>query len=137
MLNSYKDIRDRIPEEPQWWDEFGVPRYVEFHPSHVADIYARQACLLLIHCQNCSHPFKVAISWKLNPLIDMDVSHDLASWIKSGAIHYGDPPNAGCCAAGPTMNCIDVAVIEYWLRSEHERIRESVADRRASGWRQR
>lgn len=31
-----------------------------------------------------------------------------------------DPPNIGCCAAGPTMNCDDLAVIEYWHRPDWE-----------------
>ena len=28
----------------------------------------------------------------------------LASRVADGTIHYGDPPNAECCASGPTMN---------------------------------
>jgi hypothetical protein len=31
-------------------------------------------------------------------------------------LHYGDPPNAGCCLAGHTMNCIDLRVIQFWSR---------------------
>jgi len=41
----------------------------------------------------------------------------LSEQIAHGTIHYGDPPNAGCCAAGPTMNCWDLRVVEYWARS--------------------
>lgn len=40
----------------------------------------------------------------------------LATQVRSGAIHYGDPPNTECCAAGPTMNCWDLRVIEFWAR---------------------
>ena len=28
--------------------------------------------------------------------------------------HYGDPPNMGCCPAGPTMNCEDIKILEFW-----------------------
>lgn len=33
-----------------------------------------------------------------------------------GHLHYGDPPNIHCCAAGPTMNSIPIRVLEYWSR---------------------
>lgn len=36
--------------------------------------------------------------------------------VKDGTIHYGDPPNVGCCPAGPTMNCWDLRVLEFWER---------------------
>jgi hypothetical protein len=32
-------------------------------------------------------------------------------------IHYGDPPNSGCCPAGATMNCIDLRVLQFWARA--------------------
>jgi hypothetical protein len=41
----------------------------------------------------------------------------LSEQIAHGTIHYGDPPNTGCCAAGGTMNCWDLRVVEYWARS--------------------
>ena len=40
----------------------------------------------------------------------------LAEQVTDGSIHYGDPPNSGCCPAGPTMNCEDLAVVEFWRR---------------------
>jgi hypothetical protein len=40
----------------------------------------------------------------------------LANLIKNKQIHYGDPPNIGCCSAGPTENCIDIKVLEFWRR---------------------
>ena len=45
MFTEYSDILDKIPEPPQWWDEHRVPRYVEFAPHLVADIYADEAAL--------------------------------------------------------------------------------------------
>jgi len=41
---------------------------------------------------------------------------NLAEQIAHGEIHYGDPPSTGCCAAGDTMNCWDLRVVEYWAR---------------------
>lgn len=40
----------------------------------------------------------------------------LSDLVRSGAVHYGDPPNVDCCAAGPTMNCLDLRVVEFWTR---------------------
>jgi len=131
MNHHYSDIRARIEEEPTWWDEYAVPRYGPFTPDDGADIYAREIALVLIRCQNCGAPFKVAFSWnayRLNyervegvdyegqPLFRMAPALSLSERIPEGRIHYGDPPNAGCCAAGPTMNCEDERVLEFWRR---------------------
>jgi hypothetical protein len=43
-------------------------------------------------------------------------THTLAELVTTGAIHYGDPPSVGCCPAGDTMNCEDLAVVEFWRR---------------------
>lgn len=105
MNNEYKDIRDRIPEPPKWWDEFAVPRYCDFHPREAANIYADEAALLLIECQACEREFHVCMSGR-----------GAGEAIKDGSIHYGDPPNVECCYSGPTMNVRDVRVLEYWKR---------------------
>lgn len=133
MHHHFKDITSRIAEPPKWWDEHGVPRFCDFAPTEVADIYANEAALVLITCQNCGHEFEVAIS-----LSDMDKIEamgryeakgldtlraaekawelSLARMIKEKTIHYGDPPNTGCCAAGPTMNSEPRRVLQYWER---------------------
>ena len=41
----------------------------------------------------------------------------LARSVEDGSLHYGDPPNIGCCPSGPTMNCEDLKVLEFWVRS--------------------
>ena len=33
-----------------------------------------------------------------------------------GQVHYGDPPNVGCCGAGPVMNSVMHRILEYWSR---------------------
>jgi hypothetical protein len=108
MNCSYAEIIDAMGE-PKWWNEYAAPRYVEFSPRHVANIYADYCALVLIACQACGHEYQVAFSGaEFN-------DRDLASLIRSGAIHYGDPPNF-CCHGGATMNCEDLRVLEYWTR---------------------
>lgn len=110
MLNDYADIIERIPEPPLWWDEFGVPRYCAFDPDKVGNVYAREAVLFEIACQSCGRRFHVVRSSGKAPAIaDAIASHEL---------HYGDPPNVGCCAAGHTMNSVPLQVMEYWRRDQ-------------------
>lgn len=107
LNNEYSDIRDRISEPPRWWDECAVPRYCDFAPRHAANIYAREAALFLIECQACGKQFRVCMT---------SMSGKVSEAIKDGSLHYGDPPNIECCDAGPSMNCIDLRVLEYWRR---------------------
>lgn len=107
MNNEYRDIRDRIAEPPKWWDEFAVPRYCEFAPRHAANIYAREAALIATECQACRTPFLVCLTAGRGRI---------AAAVKDRSLHYGDPPNVECCAGGPSMNCVDVRVVEFWRR---------------------
>jgi hypothetical protein len=104
--HHYADITEKLGD-PLWWDEAAVPRYCEFGPEVVANIYAREVALLHIECQACRRRFMVAMS---------SASHEaaLGQQIEADEIHYGDPPNYGCCAAGPTMNSVPRRVIEFW-----------------------
>ena len=114
MHADYEDIRSLIAAEPKWWDENGVPRYCDFHPKAAADIYAREVCLLLIECQNCRREFRVAMSWSLgNRVYDDPPPSEL---IPEDQLYYGDPPNIGCCPAGPTMSSVPKVVLEFWSR---------------------
>ena len=110
MNHHYKDIRDKLGI-PQWFDEHAVPRYKEFHPTIVANIYAKEVALVLIACQSCSHPFKVAMSWPFDLLQSGDT---LEESIEVGELWYSDPPNIQCCPAGPTMTSITHKVLEFW-----------------------
>lgn len=116
MLPDYSDIRSRITEEPVWFDSNGVPRYDPFHPDDVPDIYADEAILYLIKCQSCAEKFKVAAESGNWQRIKGDPH--LATRIKDGRIHYGDPPRHGC--VGDTMNCDDIRVLEYWRKESFE-----------------
>jgi len=126
MNCSYEDIRSRISEPPAWWDESACPRYGEFCPEQVSNIYAREAALLLVECQSCGREFRVCLSH--DGLLDEAVQGrgPLCDQIRAGTIHYGDPPNVECCMPGPAMNCVDRRVIEYWRREQQtwERVPE-------------
>lgn len=115
MLPSYADIRDKLGK-PQWWDEHGVPRYCEFGPQHVG-IYATQVVLLRIGCQACRQQFDVAMATSSMTLVFG--GKPLSDRVKNRSIHYGDPPNEGCCAAGPTMNCEDLRVVQFWYKDDN------------------
>ena len=116
MNHHYKDIRDRIAEEPEWFDEHAVPRYGAFSPKESANIYAKQVALVLIACQNCGRRFKVCFS---ACRLVIASGGDLWRAITERSIHYGDPPNIECCPAGPTMNSEPIAVLEAWERSDY------------------
>jgi len=132
MHHHYQDIRDRIPEDPKWWDEHAVPRYCEFGPGETADIYASEVALVLIRCQSCDRPFHVCFSWGSMKL----GQNEDGTWYGKTTtpqtvesveqLHYGDPPNAWCCAAGATMNSTPVKVLEFWRRNrvDWERVPE-------------
>lgn len=109
MHPSYEDITGRIDEKPSWWQEGGVPRWGEFTPQQASSIYAREVVLMEIACQSCETTFRVALC---------STGHDggerLSDQIVSGSLCYGDPPNTGCCSAGPTMSSIPRRILEYW-----------------------
>ena len=122
MHHDYADIRAKIAEPPTWWDEYAVPRYCPFAPNQVANIYAEHVALVWIACQNCGAAFRVAMSGAndgMSGVNDGPVT-DLRPRIADGTLHYGDPPNTGCCLSGPTMNCRDLKVEEFWSRERDE-----------------
>ncbi len=120
MLCNYSDILERVSETPKWWDESGCPRYCDFSPQNVANIYAKQVALVLIKCQFCLKPFHVSFSYDSTNFIHKQ--SDLKTQIQDGTLHYGDPPNTDCCA-GTTANCLDIRVLEFWEREKFEWIR--------------
>ena len=111
MNNESHDIRSRIVEPPKWWDEYAVPRYDDFAPRQAANIYAREAGLLLVECQACRTSFRVAMSGGRG---------SIAAAIRDRSLHYGDPPNIRCCEGGPSMNCVEVRMLEYWRREDFD-----------------
>ena len=107
MHESYDDIRERIAEEPTWYDQNGTPRYGTFTYKRCPNIYATTVVLLEIACQDCGERFLVQMSrW----MMDMDRCLPPKQW------HYGDPPRHECLGAGESMNCDDLEVLEVWIR---------------------
>lgn len=103
MKTNYFDILDSVKEEPYWWDENGVPRFVEFKPEHMANIYANKVKLVRICCQHCKREYDVCMS-----LSRLDSPHRFDANI------YGDPPNIGCCPGGPSSSSISIKILQYW-----------------------
>ena len=128
MNHDYADIRDLINKDPVWFDENAVPRYCEFGPKHVANIYADECVLLRIECQACGHEFDVAMSRSgsgemVSEAMGGHASLALSMRIVRKGIGYGDPPR-GCCDVGATMTSESVKVLQYWHRVNHEWKRE-------------
>lgn len=108
MREQYQDIRDLTDRKPDWYDDNGVPRYCEFSPRVVPNIYADRVALLRIACQDCGQQF------------DVSICVDSFGWganVKPRNWHYGDPPRHDCRGGGETMNCIDIAVLQSWRRN--------------------
>lgn len=108
----YHDILKRIPEAPRWWLN-GVPRFDAFTP-HDLNVYAREALLVHVRCQGCETDFHIGI---FDPAIAQARSFR-ARLTSHRTIGIGDPPNSACCPAGPTMSVDEVAVLEFWERSD-------------------
>lgn len=134
MKASFLDIKDRIDEQPRWYDENGTPRYEEFSPDLSPNIYADEVILIEIACQHCREKFLVEMNWGIMHVV-LEVynkepfSVRLTQWLRNRngnfcPIHYGDPPNHMCI--GDTMNCIDLRIIEFHKKIEHrfERIKK-------------
>lgn len=115
MKESYEDITSSIEKKPLWWDENGTPRYWTFDPNITPDVYAREAVLMLVRCQNCGTEFDVSLTSSALEYSGGPKPH-LDDLIRSGMIHYGDPPNTFCCPPGASMNSIPVKVLQYWKR---------------------
>jgi hypothetical protein len=112
MHQYFGDIIEKLGE-PLWWDEHAVPRYCEFSPDRLADIYAKECVLMLIACQNCGHRFKVAMSNH-----GYDRHYEPFSFLKNDIyknLGFGDPPNNGCCGAGSSMTSDSIAILEFWV----------------------
>lgn len=133
MNRHYSDILSRISQKPIWFDEYAVPRFEKFHPMDKANIYAYECVLLEIQCQGCGTRFDVCMSH--DSMHDVRKVSALKKLIKTGEIHYGDPPNIECCPAGPTMNSVPQRVLEYWkINDKHDWERDATLEVRIEGW---
>lgn len=118
MNHDYADIRNKIDESPRWFDERAVPRYVDFAPAHLANIYASECVLMEIRCQACHRSFEVAMSYAPSDDIREPPRGPLS--LRVPFLHYGDPPNVGCCAMGLSMNSEPQRVLQFWRTENWE-----------------
>jgi hypothetical protein len=143
MRASYADILKITARDPQWWDEHGVPRFCDHRPEFCADIYADEVALVLISCQACGREIPVQMSRSSMDHVRESIFREwrmlkkglpyepaqptiLADSVRSGAIHYGDPPwhlddRNEFCHVGGTMNVWDLKVLEFWSRANDRR----------------
>lgn len=105
MFANYYDIRSRLGT-PLWFDENAVPRYREFHPNWLANIYATEAALFVVRCQTCSMEYIVAASNQRTVIETM---------IGKRELHFGDPPNVGCGDAS-SMRSMPTSVLQFWRK---------------------
>ena len=82
-------------------------------PHETNLIYTTEVVYFAIACQNCEQEFNVALSW--HPMNDC---YSLRERVEQDTLHYGDPPNADCCPAGPTMNSVPIDVLEFWQKDD-------------------
>ena len=117
MLCHYEDIlclQTETSAQVQWYDEQGVPRFVEFAPRYSNKYpYAMECVLLEIECVDCHTIFNVSLAR------DNFQEIELSALIESNGIDYGEPPNIKCCASGPGKYARTIRVLQYWSRNYH------------------
>jgi hypothetical protein len=112
MHCDYKDIRSKLGN-PIWFDEHAVPRYCDFNPEAVANIYAREVALVEIACQGCDKRFKVAFSWASFESTQGVPVPPISERIIKKELFYKDPPNVGCCSGVCSLS-VPVLVLQFW-----------------------
>jgi hypothetical protein len=126
MKCSYQEITD-VMGPPLWWDESGVPRYVQFSPHVSANIHAQEIVLAEIACQSCFKLFKVCMS------IDSYQQNEHQTYLRDHLIehgfNYGDPPFSRCCETGCLMSSIPVRIIEFWQRNAERQEKRLIWER--------
>lgn len=138
MHHDYQDILALTDQPPVFWQQGGVPRFAAFSPQAVPDIYADEAALVQIRCQVCGHPFDVCftssatdrlarsfrVARNASKAAKISERYRISEQVRAGTLHYGDPPNVGCCPAGPTMSSEAVRVIEFHRRNHQQYVRD-------------
>jgi len=116
MLPDYADIVSRLGK-PLWYDDHGVPRYDDFHPSMLG-VYNDLAVLMEIECQACGELSLVGRGVNRSMEKIYGRTPHLPTNEGAGLWHYGDPPphGDGRCLAGLTMNSAPRRVVEAWER---------------------
>ena len=106
MLADYRDIRSKLGT-PAWFDEHGVPRYCEFRPTNLANIYATEAVLFLVGCQVCGKGFLVAMSRCVSCYKRPDREQRPRLW-----------RSAKRGLRNASMSSVPQSVLQYWSRPQ-------------------
>lgn len=144
MNHYYGDIIDKLGE-PKWYDRLGYPRYCDFNPREVSNIYADLTVLAEVRCQGCGRIFTCAFSWShfdffdrieywkeqdiWKEIIQLGKIDRVIDWEKAAKRFlesppfYGDPPNHPDDPAGNTMSSETTRIIECWVQSDYEWVR--------------
>lgn len=118
MRPEYKDILDRIPYAPTWFDDHGVPRYCAMHPDKLG-VYDDEAVFYRIRCQACGEEFNVGQGSSF--LSGRRMREEFERGLDP---YYGDPPRhvdrrtGSTRCAGDTMVSDTIGILAYWQR-EH------------------
>ena len=110
----YRDLLNLRPWSiDYWYDEQGVPRFVEFGPIWASNYPHCDECALLhIRCSVCHMEFRVCVSR------DNMQEVRIEELILSGGVEYGEPPNVFCCEKGVNLPAETIKVLEYWSYQE-------------------
>lgn len=125
MRQPYWDLYEIAGKRrPLWFDEHGVPRWVEFHPR-LCNIYADEVALLEIACQSCGQRFMVALSSCVMDRVLMG-GEPLSN---QPALDWGDAPcfmsregDLVQCA-GSTMISETWRIAQFWTREGGDWVR--------------
>lgn len=116
MRCNYKDITSKLGR-PKWYDESGCPRYCNFVPTKVSNIYAEEVALFEIACQACGDKFLMAESWDDRDWFREQTRGISARLKDKEYFGFGDPP---CffnkCASGCTMCSDTIRCVEFWQK---------------------
>jgi hypothetical protein len=119
MLRDYNDIYSRISDPILWWDDNGVPRYCEFHPSKCG-VYEVVVALVEVLCHSCRAHFRVTVSFDRYSLHDLGDRYAPPTTGGIGSFHFGDPPAHGDGCLGNTMQAHSIRVLEFWQHDDRD-----------------
>ncbi len=126
MKTSFEDIKNLTNKEPVWYDKHGCPRFCEFSPKLVPNVYATCALLMKISCQRCGKIFKVSLNYGAGatPFESLKRYKDKRSKGRLFPVQYCDPPNHDC-PTGNVMSSNSKEILEFWMKENGNWVRHS------------
>jgi len=112
MNRQYDDLLALTDRKPSFFQMGGVPRWEDFQPGSSTGVSTVDCAIAEISCQLCDTRFHVLMESSRSD------KQTILEAIRAMTLAYRDPPNTGCCRAGPSMTSEMVRVLEYWERIE-------------------